>query len=480
MRSASLWSVLLSVVLSMSAFGEINIAILKTSSSNRAAETVSAIDSILDADSTIDLIVGPAENLGGDSNKARIIFGEDDFAPADTFARSYDVYAALEAFAVLAEMHGTTIIPGTIWEVDSNLRCFEAVPIFGPDGEIERVRRKAHQNLTDPAIDSGIRLDTIHTRDGSPYTYLITISNEATDIPNVYGSSPVAADIWLALDRRWGGSLGTAITIVADGCPPNWSFVYAYSDSNQFAALVDSNWITPQTPLVYCDYDSDAGATIVGNLFERYHSADEWFVIPNYREYPNAVLLTLSPENPQPNLRIDVVATDTSGHPIEDLFVNYGPAGSVPVLAGWTDETGLYQTFFTEEESVYFLFSMDTMLVSPEETTIYIAYDAPRCTLAVAITPDSTTSISATSLPENVRLSVEPNPFNSTCRITAKGDITIRDMTGRMVRKFAMPEGNSILWDGSDNSGKALSSGIYFIEASGTSGRKRIKIILLR
>ncbi len=484
MKNLITLTIIISVCFTLTAFGDVKIALLKISGPNRDAETITAIDALLASDSTIDMIIGPAENLGGDSNKARIIFAETPggivFDVADTFCRSLDVLSALNGISTLAGMHGVTIIPGTIWEVDSNLHCFEAIPIFGPDGDVERIRRKAHQTTTDTLIDDCIRLDTIFTRDGNSYSYLITVSNESANLPEVYGYTAFPADLWIALDRRWMGDVDLAIDHVEDAIPPNWSIVYTYSNANNFSALLDSNWITPQTPLLFCDFDSFGGATITGNIVEGCHPDDDWFIIPDRYETPHGKVYTLDPDDPTPIPQIIVFAVDTFGVVVESLFVNYGDPGTVPIYGGWTDDEGLFKACFAGEESLFFMFSIDSMIPVPEETTVFLSMDSPRCTLFVILVPDSTTSISSAALPMDIKLSVAPNPFNSACKIISKADINIYDISGKRVRAIEISESKCVIWDGMDDAGGSLPSGLYFVETVGSHNRERCKIILLR
>jgi glucuronoarabinoxylan endo-1,4-beta-xylanase len=79
-----------------------------------------------------------------------------------------------------------------------------------------------------------------------------------------------------------------------------------------------------------------------------------------------------------------------------------------------------------------------------------------------------------------------PNPFSSTTVVpfglNAQSDIqvTIYDILGRVVRKLtagALPAGShSILWDGGNNAGQKVASGIYFysLQAGGVSLTKRM------
>lgn len=82
-----------------------------------------------------------------------------------------------------------------------------------------------------------------------------------------------------------------------------------------------------------------------------------------------------------------------------------------------------------------------------------------------------TTGISDVLLPEKPYLSVFPNPFNGSCRIEFAGEIIgieIIDITGRIVREynFAQKE-NRVVWDGCDNRGHSLATGVYLVRSKG-------------
>ena len=70
--------------------------------------------------------------------------------------------------------------------------------------------------------------------------------------------------------------------------------------------------------------------------------------------------------------------------------------------------------------------------------------------------------VSETDLPDELALSVYPNPFNAAVEIAApKGSsITIHDVTGKMIADFGIVE-NSITWSPMEN----ISTGIYFVRS---------------
>jgi len=90
-------------------------------------------------------------------------------------------------------------------------------------------------------------------------------------------------------------------------------------------------------------------------------------------------------------------------------------------------------------------------------------------------------------------LTVSPNPFREKLRIAyslgrnAKNiNLKIYDAAGRFVKDFsrATPDAlrpTQITWDGTDDAGEKVPSGIYFAELKASNGvREAKKIILLR
>ncbi len=86
-------------------------------------------------------------------------------------------------------------------------------------------------------------------------------------------------------------------------------------------------------------------------------------------------------------------------------------------------------------------------------------------------------NIAERKLPQTMHIRVFPNPFNSLCRIVApaNADIEIFNVSGKLVRKIevagknphsALHTPHHITWDGLDNSGKPLPSGIYLVKAT--------------
>ena len=93
-------------------------------------------------------------------------------------------------------------------------------------------------------------------------------------------------------------------------------------------------------------------------------------------------------------------------------------------------------------------------------------------------------------MPSNFSLSQNyPNPFNATTMIdfnTAGGKtrLEIYDLTGALVKTLVdgnIKAGNySIVWDGANNSGNIVASGIYFYRLSVPDGQRIMRMTLLK
>jgi hypothetical protein len=103
----------------------------------------------------------------------------------------------------------------------------------------------------------------------------------------------------------------------------------------------------------------------------------------------------------------------------------------------------------------------------------------------------STVTGLGTTPPEPVRLQASPNPFAVETRIDAPdwGSLVIHDVQGRLVRVLTCVPGGACpdvagafrgSWDGKDERGHAMPSGVYFLRYSGQSGRAVKPIVYLR
>ena len=88
-------------------------------------------------------------------------------------------------------------------------------------------------------------------------------------------------------------------------------------------------------------------------------------------------------------------------------------------------------------------------------------------------------------LPEDYEILAYPNPFNSRVKlmmVAEKGgdeEFRIYDIGGRLIRTLQAEEGIAT-WDGFDESGQEVTSGIYFVNAGVTSGKITRRITFLK
>ncbi len=84
------------------------------------------------------------------------------------------------------------------------------------------------------------------------------------------------------------------------------------------------------------------------------------------------------------------------------------------------------------------------------------------------------TDIPEKRLPREIDLiSVNPNPFNASCRISAMGDVEIYSLNGQLVSRFIAINESRVetVWDARDLSGRELPSGVYLAVVRGDDGR---------
>jgi len=73
-----------------------------------------------------------------------------------------------------------------------------------------------------------------------------------------------------------------------------------------------------------------------------------------------------------------------------------------------------------------------------------------------------------------------PNPFRASVRLDAPGPIDrveVFDLAGRRVRVLASGERSAIVWDGTDDAGRDVGPGVYFVEMSGPGGTVRARLV---
>ncbi len=106
--------------------------------------------------------------------------------------------------------------------------------------------------------------------------------------------------------------------------------------------------------------------------------------------------------------------------------------------------------------------------------------------------PSGTTGVAEEyKTPGEMSLSAYPNPFNASTNIefniSRPGEVTldIFDISGRRVRKITDNENydrgkHSLIWDGKNNAGETLPSGVYLVKISACGDNKSTRIVLLK
>ena len=163
--------------------------------------------------------------------------------------------------------------------------------------------------------------------------------------------------------------------------------------------------------------------------------------------------------------------------------------------------------------------TIDTALWNPEGDKLMIRLSTiaspPTISIGDTITPDSSKIKSVAGIPcynsvilrgsfnpsgigkntismfQNPKfIKIYPNPFLSNLSINYEIDkrsivnISVFDKTGRLLRKLLKkrqaPNIYTLTWDGTDNTGKELSSGIYFIRFEAGKYKETKKVVILR
>jgi hypothetical protein len=83
-----------------------------------------------------------------------------------------------------------------------------------------------------------------------------------------------------------------------------------------------------------------------------------------------------------------------------------------------------------------------------------------------------------------------PNPFSGSTKIrlrllsAERAGLRIYDVTGRLVRSFDLrhlsPGEHDVDWKGTDNNGRAVAAGVYFVRMVGADGPRRMRIVLVK
>jgi len=319
-----------------------------------------------------------------------------------------------------------------------------------------------------------------------------------TDV--AYPDHPVYS--WLELDPAQGGSGATEIVLGDNGdqqdkskvVPAPFTFRY-YGQPYQEATVCSNGWVVPGWTYL-TDYrnwtlpSGDAPDNIIAvfwdelyqtsgtsKCFQRYDSLMHRWVIEWSRfrnmaggsAYETFEVIIFDPA---------YVTTDTGDSKIQ---MQYKEVSNIDQTDGYatvgiqnTDHTsGLCYTFFNQ-------YSPGAAQLAPNRAILFVP---KRETLAGV--GDAASGVQRFELGQN-----NPNPFNPKTSIrfsldeSGPASLTIFDISGRAVRKLlhgtAAAGSHTIAWDGRDDAGRALPSGIYLYRLDADRRSDTRKMILLQ
>ena len=107
--------------------------------------------------------------------------------------------------------------------------------------------------------------------------------------------------------------------------------------------------------------------------------------------------------------------------------------------------------------------------------------------IKVSNRPDSAEDLTVAPV---TRISIYPNPFNPSTTIafstitTREVELSLYNLKGQKVRNLFQGKLNSgehkLIWDGKDNNGRTVSSGIYFAKIQAGSSTQIRKMLLMK
>ena len=139
-------------------------------------------------------------------------------------------------------------------------------------------------------------------------------------------------------------------------------------------------------------------------------------------------------------------------------------------------DTGTYELVFSAD-------GYDSVTVSNVAT----AWGTPA---VVDVQMAMTGAVAPLPLPAHPTLTAWPNPFNPGTRLTVTVPVAgpvslgVFDLRGRLVRSLLKVEAATgplpVVWDGRDERGTMMPSGVYFGRAHSVSGSATVKLMLLK
>lgn len=176
---------------------------------------------------------------------------------------------------------------------------------------------------------------------------------------------------------------------------------------------------------------------------------------------------------------------------LEFVVVHTHTAGALSIFDGSSGATEFSASFQTQEEPT----SSGCTILDVDgdgllEVLVRATFQSDSQTLVIDTDGPVSVSEVAPAAPSAVLGQNAPNPFNPATNITFElpqagaVDLRIYNTTGQLVKTLAkgpFDAGTHVVrWDGRDDEGGALSSGVYYYEIVTASGRQSKKAVLLK
>ena len=187
-------------------------------------------------------------------------------------------------------------------------------------------------------------------------------------------------------------------------------------------------------------------------------------------------------------LRDDVLVTSIAMDSEEKIFIGCSSL-DYELGAVWVSEDNGENWQLIESDLIGIYTSIEFLLISEDDYVYAISYGGSINSIYRSV--QSTVGIDDFSIQEiaNIKLSNYPNPFNPTTTISfsipeeSKVDLIVYNIKGQKVRNLVNDDfkkgTHSVIWNGFDESGKLVSSGVYFYKLYVNGKSKSVRKCLL-
>jgi len=201
-----------------------------------------------------------------------------------------------------------------------------------------------------------------------------------------------------------------------------------------------------------------------------------------------ALLATVASAQSEPHSLYGTVQNSDSSIPSADCLRFCAYFGSESLC--FPEDSGIGRIRYLEASGVWLIHSeiFDPAPGDGDEVTILFWNDCNDEGASVPVTIDLSTSsqdlgtitlgvmgVEDRPVPSEASIRAFPNPFNSECRIEGASSVSIVDINGKTLRNIV--GGGSLIWDGRDDDGRDLPSGIYFINDRRTGRYSRVLML---